>query len=395
MTTCTDWKLLKYVFGILLILVIINFPFVFSSSTSPVNITSQGTISTGSAIPLHTSGIYIENALNQTVYLRGVEWAETGFTISCTGDWYANNDWLWGYAEDHWNNGGSGQYGCVTGLPQRVAEMKSAGFNVIRLSCNLAWIEGNSALDLNGNPTDIHIITALDNTIAYLQSVGMYAVLDLGYGGSFTTTTDFVNTWTAMANDFGKYPNVIFELWGEPSMAMSTWETATVNAMAAIRGICNNICVIQYGYCGSMSFVPTIAGMLTGASATNVVYSEHIYNYPAGATFPEPTSTSYTTVSYINGTLLNSWDYSAVVGKYPIFCTETGEWNAYSETSNELTWWANLLTVLNSYHAGYIGWEWGQMGVGWDLCTGSGAEAPLTPTASGQELISAIAAGTP
>jgi hypothetical protein len=122
-----------------------------------------------------------------------------------------------------------------------------------------------------------------------------------------------------------------------------------------------------------------------GASAGNIVYSNHIY-HTAGATIPQ----NLYSYDDVKNYLLNQRSYSQVVGKYPLWIGEIGAWVASGDL--ETQWFNNTLHVLNDWGVGYASWEWDQPGTGWQL-QDNAYRAPFPPNANGQVLIQAIADG--
>jgi hypothetical protein len=383
MNTYSHWKLLRVTFCIILILVVVDSSFALSLLSKQLTISSQGTVSTSSVttLPLHTDGILIKNSLNQTVCLRGVNWLETGFTISCTGDWYRNGQYMWENAYTHWD---------ATGIEQRLQELQNYGFNTVRHCIDNSWWKNDAATTMGGETTDVHIRDAIMRTVQASAAHGIYCILGFDWGDSFRNTTDYVNTWTTIAQTYGAQPNVIFELWGETVINYNTWLTATQQAVAAIRQYSSNLCTIQYGFCGGMDFVDDIAPLVQ--SYGNIVYDQHIYRYPAGATFANNEAYDET---FVRNKLLNTWSYTSVVGKYPFLSSEIGAWQgAVGSTYHEGEWFKSLLNVLNGWGAGYTYWAWGQLGIGWDIQIDDGA-SPYPLNQQGQDLVNAVAAGHP
>ena len=336
-------------------------------------------------LPLHTSGVNVLNSNNQIVFLRGINWLECGFTVSCTGAWYPNGDWMWGSGYHTFS---------LTGLNQRLAEMQSQGINALRLCINNSWWANDSAVNYSDStPTNIHIRDALLQTIRAAATYGIYCILDFDFSNTFTNTAAFVSYWTNAANLYKNEPNVIFELWGEPNMDFGTWTTATQQACAAIRGTgATNLIWVQYGFCGSFNFVDTIAPLIQGYG--NIQYSNHVYRYPAGATFPQNSST---TKAGIESVLRNNWSYGSVVGKYPMVVGEVGAYGPYGVGAggSELTWFTNLLSLLNDWGSGYIYWEYGQLDPAWECQVDTSTAAPYALNRVGQALVNAIAASSP
>ncbi len=371
----------KYVIGIVLVLALLYTPLGLSVLTTQRIIVTSGTISSLSILPLHTDGAYVKDSLNHIVYLRGVN-IPSGFTASCTGAWYHNGEWIWGVGYTTFDQ---------TGLTQRLQEVKNFGMNTIRLIFNTGWMQTDAATNLNGQTTNIHIREAMRRSIEAAAQNGIYIIL----GGPYpvgnvladfnNNPAQFASFWGTMAQLYGSYPNVIFDLWGETVDDYSSWMSATQQAVVSIRSYSQNLIAVQYGYCGGFGFVDDIAPTIQ--SYGNIVYSNHIYRYPPGATF----TTSETTTAQVESKLRNSWSYGSVIGKYPMYIGEIGAWIDYG--SGETTWFTNTLALLNSWGAGYSAWEWGQLGTGWQLQNDAGA-APYTLNTNGQVLVNSIAAGS-
>jgi hypothetical protein len=365
-----------------LLIVLLAFPTTLSLLTASVTLSSSGVISTLAILPLHTDGTYIKDSSNGTVYLRGVNYP-SGFTASCSGCFPANGDWLWG--------------ACFTSLSQsslnaRLAEMQSYGFNTIRLIFNPSWWQSNSATNLNGQTTTIHIREAMLQVIQSAQNYGIYCIVapwtsDQVPANQFSSATAFANFWTSVVQVLGAEPNALFDLWNEPntnpseSVWCSTWAPA---ACAAIRAYSQNLIFIQYGWCGGFGFASSVWSSC--GQYGNIVMSNHIYRYPAGSTF---SGSSGTTTSVCDSTLRNSWSYGTVIGHYPMYIGEIG---AYTAQSGDTAWFTSCLSVLNSYGASYTAWEWGQDGTNWQLSTPT--TAPWSPNTNGQVLRNAIASGS-
>lgn len=363
---------------ILLIICLFPLPVVFSALTKSVTISSSGNVSLQTILPLHTEGSAIKDSQNRSIYLRGVDYP-SGFTASCAGCFPANNDWLWGACYTSLS---------ASSLNARLAEMQNYGFTAVRLIFNPDWWRSNSATNLDSQTTTIHIREAMLQVIRAAAQYGIYVIIcpwsnNFDPLSVFGSQANFVTMWTQAAQMYGNEPNAIFELFNEPNGNYNSILTAFGAATAAIRQYSNNLVIAQYGYCGSFNFVNDFAPVLQPYG--NIVYSNHIYRYPAGATFA---SNSGTTTSVCDSTLRNTWSYGSVIGKYPMYIGEIG---AYTTQSGDTAWFTSCLAVLNGYGASYTGWEWGQDGTNWQLSTPT--TAPWSPNTNGQVLVNAIAAG--
>jgi hypothetical protein len=74
-----------------------------------------------------------------------------------------------------------------------------------------------------------------------------------------------------------------------------------------------------------------------------------------------------------------------------MFIGEIGAYGPYG--SSEVTWFTNILSVLNGYGAGYTYWEWGQLDPAWECQQDGSTAAPYPLNTVGQALVNAIASG--
>jgi hypothetical protein len=276
----------------------------------------------------------------------------------------------------------------------------AAGFNCLRLHYFATWVINNSTTNLNGETTNIGCLKAMEETAQEAEKYGIVIIYDYyadQVGGQDTLpfpTTDFptqaswVSFMVSLAQDFSPYPNVMFDLMNEPCGTYSTWLTAGVAAVNAMRAVTQTPILIQYGYCAGFDFAADFAAQL--GTNDNIIYENHIYNEETGATMNPPASGGPTTVSGIESVLDSTWDYGVAIGHYPVIIGEAGAYLSFG--SAETTYYTSLFTLLNSWNVGYCAWEWDMQGTGWDLQSGSAQ--PYTPNANGQVLINAIAAGT-
>lgn len=349
-------------------------------STDHVDIENSGKIA--AILPLHVEGRYIKNSLNQTVYLRGIN-RPSGFTASCTGNWFEDGDWVWGQAYTQWTE---------KGLRQRLQQIKDCSFNVVRLIFFIEWWVNNSTTNLDGQTTNIGFRQAMRRTLEVAGEYGIYCVIcpyasDQGKQQPMPFPSEtipdaqaFVNFWIEVAEEYKDLPNVIFELYNEPAGDLDVWLNVANMTIRAIRQITDKIIVIQYGYCGGFDWVPTAHALF--GDVENIVYSNHIYRYPPGATLPSDIYEYEDIKNY----LINHWNYS-IVFQYPCWIGEIGAWLPYGE--EETRYWNNTLRLLNEWGLGYAAWCWDQLGVGWTLQI-PGNSAPYLPNENGLILIDAI-----
>lgn len=335
-----------------------------------------------------TSGADVQNATDSsTAYLRGVNWAF--FAVSASGCWYQNGTYWSGYAFNHWDE---------TGIHQRMSELQTYGANIIRCIFWVDWWNDNDNVTMNGQETDIHYWDAINQTISIAADYGIFVVLvpygeDLAQGAvpyptdEIADLDEFEDFWLNVTLTVGMNENVGFDLWGEPQISTGTlisWESV----VATIRSYSDALIITQIGYGASYGWVPTVAPTL--APYGGILYSNHIYNYPFGATL-YGYYTDYSLIydyESIYDVLYNDYSYSSVIGTYPMFIGEFGAWNPYDPEEQE--YWAALLDMFGEWNASYCAWEWGQLSTGWDLQTAM----PYELNIYGQMLFNAITNGS-
>jgi hypothetical protein len=377
--------------GILVGILIFSFV-AFSTSLSTVTIYSSGTIEPLS-LQLHVSGTQLLNANNQIVYLRGVNWQD--FLETSTGDFLSAGQ-TYSQLNPNWSNA-SVQATC--------AQWQSQGLNFIRILIPCDWWLSNSALTYQDGTTAIGMRTAITDFVQIAQSYGLYIEICpweiLGYPESgqppsgdqpwqtpsqtlITTEAQFVSLWagtaTSIANVLGSYPNVIFSLFNEPPGNEAAWGAACQDCINAIRQVSQNCIVVEYGYCGYFGFPADF-----NLNGTNIIYDDHIYT-GSDNTF---TNTADYSTAQLNATLYNTWDYGATVGQYCFMIDEIG---CNLGATNELTYYANMLGLLDSWGAGYAGWVY-VPGAGNGYCLVQGSAFPYSWNSAGLELAAAIQAG--
>ena len=341
---------------------------------------------------LHTEGKYIKNETGSVVFLRGVN-RPSGFTVSATGNWFENDDWIWGSTY----SGGWSE----TGLRQRLQQIKDMGFNTIRLIFwEDWWQEDVKVYNDNGVEKPLADQTygyryMLEETVRIAQEYGIYIVLtpygeccgqgDMPFPGPTVPNQQaFADMWRNIAQTLD-YPNVLFELFNEPSGGYDEWMNAAQAAISSIRSVSDNLIIVQYGYCASFEFVTD-----SRIQGTNIVYSNHIYRYPPGSTLNGYYGDFYT-YDGIKNTLLNNWDYDvALASNKPLYIGEFGRW--YASDSKETQAFENLMKLMNEWGMSYTAWEWDHPWMGWYLQSDASA-APFPANTYGQMLSDYITSG--
>lgn len=239
----------KYIVFIFLVFIILNSGTIFiashASMTSIRSISSHGSIIyTHSARPLHVEGKIIKDDLGNIIYLRGS--THYGFEQQPSGGhWYG--EFLLTYED--WNEH-------KTGVEAELDMMKSWGINVVRFP---------QAIDLWKYDIEDHrqIIKELLTEMAERDMYMIYCPFLIASRGTgdfrgslpyppyaqvssiMESESDFVDYWTSVASELKDYPNVIFELWNEPSfgsvdesqrmVAFNSWSDTTQQCIDAVR----------------------------------------------------------------------------------------------------------------------------------------------------------------
>ncbi len=249
----------KRIFAVLAIFVFLfSFVFTFILSTP-----------SAASIPtpwLHVDGKYIKDPGGNTVVLRGVSLIDIG-AIEHQGAFRGRKTAvdLINMATDE----SDGWYSRVVRLPVYPGAIDGeAGWT----NC---WYNGK----LNNSYFDDHLEAAVQACI----SKGVYCIIDWHYIDTYsdkdTQTRDF---WTFIANKYKDTPNVIFELFNEPTYPddWDTWRTTAQGWVDMIRTIAPNNLIIVGGPRWSQNLGQAASKPITGG---NIVYSAHYYPTHGGA----------------------------------------------------------------------------------------------------------------
>jgi len=354
---------------------------------------------------LHVEGQYIKDAAGNTIVLRGVNGGGFGDLAS-------------GWGTSNWNE---------QTVRNNFAAMKSYGVNAIRIMGTIRWWLENSkeSYQTGADTCGISHRDAITRTIEIAQEYGIYVIFTfwsidtvgprsptiqdyLPYPPraasqnyeTIRSSADFVELWAgnsatssflarfanvnspatsqhvhnngqsppSVSEALQNYPNVIYELYNEPSGDDSGWSTVTQQVVDAIRARGDQTPImVQCGYCGSFyAWFNTMYNKLS--SRTNIIYSNHIY-LSDGSLPGNPTSYAdlrdalmvapNNPPGFGLGNVLNH--------NVPVIIGEFG--------GGTTTFYQNLLTILNEENVGWCAWEW-RSG---SLYTGS-----FSPTSFGQ-----------
>lgn len=342
--------------------------------------------------PIHTTEDKIIDAGMQEVKLKGVNYP-SGFTVSTTGNLYEDGDSIAGAALTHYTD---------KGVHDRLRELRDLGFNVVRFIFTVDWWLEDKARQIWNQALGVPDKTmreAMRDVVNIAAQEGLYVVFcPVGVEGQASGVAPYptsaladreayANFMRDLAIDLQAFSNVIIELWSEPVYAYETWAEDAQAAIQAIRAVSDVCLITQYGYGAYFDWITD-----ERVQAPNMIYSEHIYSYPVGATLNGYFGNQ---ISYedIKAVLLSVWRYQAVLdAKVPVIIGEFGAWQAYGDT--EKTRFTNLLQLMNEWGFSYALWEWGQLGTGWEIQQSVG-KAPYPLNEYGEIYLAALGVEPP
>lgn len=317
--------------------------------------------------PLSTRGADIVDATGRSVLLRGVNWfgLETE-TQAPHGLW----------ARDY---------------KEMLAQIKSLGYNVIRLPYSVQALRGKSISGVNfdlGSNRELQGKTPIEVMDLIIQEAGRQGLLilldshrlnnqlipELWYGDGFTEA-DWINTWTMLAERYKNQPNVIgADLKNEPHGRASwgtndratDWRLAAERAGNAILKVNPNWLIVVEGVeknvPGQRLKIHWMGGNLEGVrrfpvrlSVRNkLVYSPHeygagVFNQPW---FSEPDFPRNLTTRWEIG-----FHYIARQKIAPILVGEFGG-RQIDLTSKEGIWQRKFIEYLNQNRLSFAYWSW-------------------------------------
>jgi endoglucanase len=325
------------------------------------------------AFPLHTAGPFIVDSNGTRVHLNGVNWYGAESTDFVVAGLQAAT------------------------LPSIVGEIKSLGFNVVRLPWSNQLYEsnpvvGNYALAANPSMEGENALTVLDQVIAALTSAGIMVILDnhnsnaewccsttdgnsLWYNAQYPQA-NWIADWQGMAARYQSNPLVIgADLRNEPrspatwgGAAADDWHAAAELGGNAVLGVNPNLLVFVEG----VNYALDLSGAASLPVQLNVgnqlVYEAHDYSFDYSGTNALNGYSSYT--SQVNA----RWGY-LVTGSnpQPLWVGEFGTCNTASTcvNSNAQTdggYWFNAATAFMREY----GIDWTYWAVNGTESTGSG-----------------------
>lgn len=378
-------------------------------------------------IPLHVEGRYIKDAHGNTVYLRGVNKVE--FCDDPDGTWMGSTMW----SDEN--------------VKAELDVMKKWGINVVRCHFSIELWKYDIGPD-SGHPASPYCALsareAIKRFVEFAAEKGIYVILDAysvkcywsdgkqdplpfppyqtspGAAEIISSVNDFVDWWRSVARELKDYPNVMFELWNEPSPPDTRenwmiWLNAAQQCINAIReegfngiiffewsmGIYCNIYadgnfplgVAQEGYTLHNWLREAVSNLTDPAN--NLAFDVHLYRFGGGTGILQGEDMQ----SYWNST--HAWNYSQIkmameymgfkwagetlnvsliVGE--IGCDLGWKYSNPEEYQHEITAFNNTLTILEEWNIHYTAFWWRETGA-FRLHNGP---PNFVPTESGQIL---------
>jgi endoglucanase len=297
--------------------------------------------------PLHTSGRYIVDSNGVRVHLNGVNWygaESTDFVVAGLQ---------------------------VASLQSIVQQIKSMGFNVVRLPWSNQLYEsnpvvGNYALAANPTMQGEDALTILDQVVAALTNAGIMVILDnhnsnaewccsttdgntLWYNSQYPQSS-WIADWQGMAQRYQNNPWVIgADLRNEPRGSASwggssttDWHAAAILGGNAVLSVNPNLLIFVEGvsYALDLSGAASLPVQLNVAN--RLVYEAHDYGTDSSGL-----------IGYSNyvGQITPKWGYLVTGGNpQPLWVGEFGTCNTAntcvsSSSSSDKGYWFNMTTA--------------------------------------------------
>lgn len=361
--------------------------------TSAINISSSGTIVT--ILPLHVEGRNIKNAAGNNITLLGVNHA--GFHDSPGGWFNTFEGWHPSEVEEH------------------ATSMVEWGINVVRFhTCIEWWLEDEVTYSGVYYPSYRQNIK---DAIEIFAKHGIYVIFDgfcvLEHAGQdalpfppYLTAEEeavvpsqqaFVDWWISVATELKDYPNVMYELWNEPTGdadAKEAWLNVVEQCITGIREVSDQIIVVQWAYMTwvNLNYPGSITNDLQWVNdarvqGTNIVYSTHIYENSVHYSVPE---------------YMNAYEYDDLKAgfQYMLMKEMVEEWDKpliigecgcrLDEGETGITRWENTLAIFNEWDLNYVAFWWRPDGI-YRLLD---SRTSRNPNVAGQILVNAIANAT-
>jgi aryl-phospho-beta-D-glucosidase BglC (GH1 family) len=365
-------------------------------AATTVTVSKSASTSTTSSLAISVSGNKLVDAQGNTVQLRGVN--VSGLESIAVSGWSPSNPW-----------GGS------TGTPTPDWDtIKSWGSNVVRLPLNEASWLGLTCVDVGGNGQTVtngvatqnkpgttvkadpggNYQATVINSVAGAAAAGLYVILDLHLAAPSNDCPSMQNAmadadhsiafWTSVATTFKSSPSVIFELFNEPFLDMTSGLVGTTPLSDLLNGGTMSSYVAQTSsspWYTTVKYTWKTAGMqqmldaVRATGSTNVVltsslsYAGAIFDWLAskptdpahqlGAVWhaysvPEyPTQVDCVNMPGCSATVMDAAIAIKAAG-YPVVITEYGD----TIGGSTAPWASVLLPFADTNGISYLGWTW-------------------------------------
>ncbi len=345
------------------------------NSNAITSFTSQGQI-LRFAPPLHVEGNLIKNTYGDTVYLQGVNKVE--FADDPDGIWMGNTFWS------------------DANVAQELDTMKTWGANTVR--CIMAL--DNWKYNLSSPHAALSNREAVKKFLEFAEERGLYVIFtayrvtnywngggqdplpyppyqtSTGASSVISNQQDFVDWWGSVASELKTYPNVIFELWNEPTgdtVAQQSWFSVAQQCISAIRAAgATQLVIFQWNAASWVNlnypppqFAASTLDWVYEANLSdplgNIVYNTHLYR-TYGHIHRSP---QYEQVwNYSDVDLgMQLMGYYAVSSTYPLIVDEVGCNNYATDPQNEVAFFDNALTLLEEHGISYCGFWWREINI--------------------------------
>jgi endoglucanase len=310
----------------------------------------------------HTGGSTIVDGSGKSVRIAGVNW----FGME-TPDNTVDGLWVRGYRDT-------------------IDQMRSLGFNTIRLPYSSQFVESPSVppggmIDYNKNP-DLRGLTGpkiMDKIVAYAGQAGMRIILDrhrpdsgsqsaLWYTSAYPES-HWIADWVALAKHYANNPTVVgADLHNEPhdpacwgcGVAANDWRAAAQRAGNAILKVNPHWLIIVEGVQSFNNDYYWWGGNLEGAASLPIhlsvphrlVYSAH--DYPASVA-GQPWFGAATYPQNLPAIWDAHWGYLQKNRVAPVLL---GEFGSRLATTSDRQWFSTMVSYLKHAGNGWTFWSW-------------------------------------
>ena len=180
---------------------------------------------------------------------------------------------------------------------------------------------------------------------------GVYVIIDWHDHNATSHTSQATAFFQEMATTYGAYPNVIYEIFNEPTGDVNTWTdiktyaTTVINAIRAIDPD-NLIVVGTPKYSSEVAYAASHP--LTGANMTNIAYTFHFYASEAW---------HHNTVAQGGGDYRGKADSAMNIYGKAIFVTEWGNSAASGDGALNTTWMDDFMTWMTTKKLSWCNWS--------------------------------------